>query len=114
MEDVHRAGGIIAILGELDRAGLMDTEPAAPCMRRTLADAIAAGTSPAPTSERGAPPLRAAPGGVPDAGRLHPGHASSDLDTDRETGCIRSARHAFSSDGGLAVLYGNLRPKAAS
>ncbi|MFA7603772.1 MAG: dihydroxy-acid dehydratase [Novosphingobium sp.] len=107
MEDVHRAGGIMAILGELDRAGLINTElPTA--HSRTLGDALdrwdISRTNDASVREF----YRAAPGGVPSQTAFSQSRRWDKLDTDRETGVIRSAEHAFSKDGGLAVLYGNI------
>ncbi|RXZ66681.1 dihydroxy-acid dehydratase [Pelagerythrobacter rhizovicinus] len=107
MEDVHRAGGIMAILGELDRAGLLNT--AVPTVHSpTLADAldswdIARTNSPAVQEF-----FRAAPGGVPTQTAFSQDRRWSELDLDRQGGVIRSAEHAFSKDGGLAVLYGNI------
>ncbi|MGV2496631.1 dihydroxy-acid dehydratase [Pelagerythrobacter aerophilus] len=107
MEDVHRAGGIMAILGELDRAGLLNT--AVPTVHSpTLADAldswdIARTNSPAVQEF-----FRAAPGGVPTQTAFSQNRRWSELDLDRRAGVIRSAEHAFSKDGGLAVLYGNV------
>ena len=107
LEDVHRAGGIMAILGELDRAGLihagLPTVHAA-----TLGEALERWDIGRTASETVRGFL---PGGArrrPDPGRLQPGRRFDDLDLDRETGVIRDADHAFSKDGGLAVLYGNL------
>ncbi|WP_299307407.1 dihydroxy-acid dehydratase [uncultured Croceicoccus sp.] len=106
MEDVHRAGGIMAILGELDRAGLLHTD--LPTVHsRTMADAldrwdIARDPSPGVVSF-----YSAAPGGVPTQTAFSQDRRW-DPDFDRETGVIRSAEHAFSKDGGLAVLYGNI------
>ncbi|TXN61557.1 dihydroxy-acid dehydratase, partial [Methylobacterium sp. WL18] len=107
MEDVHRAGGIMAILGELDRAGLIETE----------VGNVAAGTLGAALARwdvRGAPSAsvqsfyRAAPGGVPTQVAFSQESRFDELDLDREGGVIRDAAHAYSRDGGLAVLYGNL------
>ncbi|MHC2108167.1 MULTISPECIES: dihydroxy-acid dehydratase [unclassified Methylobacterium] len=107
MEDVHRAGGIMAILGELDRAGLIETE----------VGNVAAGTLGAALARwdvRGTPSAsvqsfyRAAPGGVPTQVAFSQESRFDELDLDREGGVIREAAHAYSRDGGLAVLYGNL------
>jgi dihydroxy-acid dehydratase len=110
MEDVHRAGGIMAILGELDRAGLLDTS--LPTVHApTLADALGHWDIARTTSEEVRRFFRAAPGGVPTQVAFSQSARFEDLDTDRETGVIRSARHPFSKDGGLAVLFGNLAPE---
>ena len=110
MEDVHRAGGIMAILGELDRAGLLDAS--LPTVHAaSLADAIANWDIARTTSEEVRRFFRAAPGGVPTQVAFSQSARFADLDTDRKAGVIRSARHAFSKDGGLAVLFGNLAPE---
>ncbi|HLG87083.1 MAG TPA: dihydroxy-acid dehydratase [Alphaproteobacteria bacterium] len=107
MEDVHRAGGVMAILGELDRAGLIHHE--LPTVHsETLAAAldrwdVKRGTSKTTTSF-----YRAAPGGVPTMEAFSQEARYGELDLDREKGVIRDAAHAFSKDGGLAVLTGNL------
>ncbi len=112
MEDVHRAGGVMAILGELDRAGLLHAE--APVVHAaSLKDAlerwdIARSESPA-TAEF----YRAAPGGVPTQTAFSQNARYAELDLDRKSGVIRDAAHAFSTDGGLAVLYGNLAEDGA-
>ncbi|MBP1182957.1 dihydroxy-acid dehydratase [Methylobacterium sp. PvR107] len=107
MEDVHRAGGIMGILGELDRAGLIDTG----------VGNVSAGTLSAALARwdvRGEPSTsvqdfyRAAPGGVPTQVAFSQESRFDELDLDREGGVIRDAAHAYSQDGGLAVLYGNL------
>jgi dihydroxy-acid dehydratase len=107
MEDVHRAGGIMAILGQLDRAGLIHTD--LPTVHsKTMGDALArwdiSRTSDASVQEF----FKAAPGGVPTQTAFSQSRRWSELDTDREAGVIRSAEHAFSKDGGLAVLSGNI------
>ncbi|NMN04196.1 MULTISPECIES: dihydroxy-acid dehydratase [unclassified Novosphingobium] len=107
MEDVHRAGGIMAILGELDRAGLLHTDT--PTVHaRTMADALAQWD----VARTNAPSVqefyRAAPGGVPTQTAFSQSRRWAELDLDRENGVIRSATHAFSQDGGLAVLAGNI------
>ncbi|MDK4806258.1 MAG: dihydroxy-acid dehydratase [Novosphingobium aromaticivorans] len=107
MEDVHRAGGIMAILGELDRAGLLTTD--LPTVHsRTMADALAQWDI-AQTNSPGVQEFfRAAPGGVPTQVAFSQDRRWDELDLDRENGVIRSAAHAFSQDGGLAVLSGNI------
>jgi dihydroxy-acid dehydratase len=108
MEDVHRAGGVMAILGELDRAGLLETS--VPTVHTaTLADALAqwdvVRNGPDSTAHRF---YRAAPGGVATTLAFSQSMRYPDLDLDREQGCIRSRAGAYSQDGGLAVLYGNI------
>jgi len=110
VEDVHRAGGIMAILGELDRAGLIDTS--LPTVHApTLADALRHWDIFRTTSEEVRRFFRAAPGGVPTQVAFSQSARWDELDTDRENGVIRSARNPFSRDGGLAVLSGNLAPE---
>ncbi len=110
VEDVHRAGGIMAILGELDRAGLINTS--LPTVHApTLADALAHWDIARTTSEEVRRFFRAAPGGVPTQVAFSQSARWDELDTDRETGVIRSAKNPFSKDGGLAVLSGNLAPE---
>lgn len=109
MEDVHRAGGIMALLGELDRAGLLHTDT--PTVHAaTLAQALDIWDV-----RRAADPAveqfyRAAPGGVRTTQAFSQDKRWESLDLDREGGCIRDAAHAYSADGGLAVLFGNLAP----
>ncbi len=107
MEDVHRAGGIYAILGELDRAGLIHTH--LPTVHsRTLAEALDRWDIKRTNSPSVQEFFRAAPGGVPTQVAFSQDRRWAELDLDREGGVIRSADHAFSKDGGLAVLYGNI------
>jgi dihydroxy-acid dehydratase len=107
MEDVHRAGGVMAILGELDRAGLMHTD--LPTVHSpTMADALAQYDIVQTDSASVKQFFRAAPGGVPTQTAFSQASRWEELDLDREKGVIRSAEHAFSKDGGLAVLSGNL------
>ncbi len=107
MEDVHRAGGIMAILGELDRAGLLHT--ALPTVHSpTMGDALADWDIRLTNNPAVREFYRAAPGGVPTQVAFSQDRRWDELDTDREAGVIRSKEHAFSQDGGLAVLYGNL------
>jgi dihydroxy-acid dehydratase len=107
MEDVHRAGGIMAILGELDRAGLIHRgQPTVHAA--TLGDAIDRWDIVSSESETVRNFFMAAPGGVPTQVAFSQERRWGDLDTDRENGAIRNAEHAFSKDGGLAVLKGNL------
>ena len=107
VEDVHRAGGIMSILGALDRAGLIDRTTAtvhAPTMGEALDRWDVARTP----SDSVRTFFRAAPGGVPTQVAFSQSSRWDELDTDRECGVIRESAHAFSRDGGLAVLYGNL------
>ena len=107
MEDVHRAGGIYAILGELDRAGLIHTH--LPTVHsRTLAEALDRWDIKRTNSPSVQEFFKAAPGGVPTQVAFSQDRRWKELDLDRESGVIRSAEHAFSKDGGLAVLYGNI------
>jgi dihydroxy-acid dehydratase len=107
LEDVHRAGGIMAILGELDRAGLLHREAHtvyAPTLGQAL-DTL--------DVKRGVDPVvdeffRAAPGGVRTTVAFSQSKRYDELDLDRDAGVIRNVEHAFSKDGGLAVLYGNI------
>ena len=107
MEDVHRAGGIMAILGELDRAGLIDTS--LPTVHsKTLSDALKVWDVSQTTDEKVLSFYKAAPGGVPTQTAFSQSRRFEKLDLDRAEGVIRSKENAFSQDGGLAVLYGNL------
>jgi dihydroxy-acid dehydratase len=107
MEDVHRAGGIMAILGELHRAGLIHGDT--PTVHSaTLAEALARWDVRQTNSETVHQFYRAAPGGVPTQTAFSQDRRWDALDLDREGGVIRDADHAFSKDGGLAVLSGNL------
>ena len=107
MEDVHRAGGIMGILGELDRAGLLDTSVGS-VHSQSLGQALEQWDV-ARTERSGVHDFyRAAPGGVPTQTAFSQDRRYETLDLDREKGVIRRAEHAFSKDGGLAVLYGNL------
>ncbi|HEX2905116.1 MAG TPA: dihydroxy-acid dehydratase [Jatrophihabitans sp.] len=108
MEDVHRAGGIPAILAELDRAGLLDRSVHA-VHSPDLASWLAAWDIRHPDPRPEAVTLfSAAPGGVRTTQAFSSTATWSSLDTDAAAGCIRDAEHAYSADGGLAVLYGNL------
>ncbi|MGE3830427.1 MAG: dihydroxy-acid dehydratase [Parvibaculaceae bacterium] len=107
MEDVHRAGGIMAILGELDRAGLINRD--SPTVHAgTLGEAIDHWDIAQTASQKVRDFFLAAPGGVPTQTAFSQDRQWDDLDLDREKGVIRSASHPFSKDGGLAVLKGNL------
>jgi dihydroxy-acid dehydratase len=107
MEDVHRAGGVIAILGELERAGLVHSD--LPSVHsENLAAALERFDIRRTTSESVRNFYKAAPGGVPTQVAFSQERRFEALDADRATGCIRDVAHAFSRDGGLAVLSGNL------
>ncbi len=107
LEDVHRAGGVMAILGELERAGLIHA--GLPTVHApTLGQALERWDARRTSSETAAHFYRAAPGGVPTQIAFSQDKRFDSLDLDRESGVIRDAAHAFSKDGGLAVLYGNL------
>jgi dihydroxy-acid dehydratase len=107
MEDVHRAGGIMAILGELDRAGLLNTSVGS-VHAASLAAALDRWDIVRTSADSVHEFFRAAPGGVPTQVAFSQARRYTSVDTDRMTGVIRNAEHAFSKDGGLAVLYGNL------
>ena len=113
VEDVHRAGGIPSILGELDRVGLLNREVRTVHSRslREFLDAWDLGSS--SVSEEAVELYHGAPGGVRTTRPYSQSARWDTLDTDREAGCIRDAAHAYSADGGLAVLYGNLAPDGA-
>ena len=107
MEDVHRAGGIMAILGQLDNAGLIHRDT--PTVHApTLGEAIDRWDISRTDSESVRHFFRAAPGGIPTQVAFSQDARWDELDLDREKGVIRSADHPFSKDGGLAVLKGNI------
>jgi dihydroxy-acid dehydratase len=107
VEDVHRAGGIMGILGELDRAGLLDTSTSR-VDSPTLAEALTEWDVTGKVDDSVLDFFKAAPGGVPTQVAFSQAERWESLDTDREKGVIRSKEHAFSADGGLAVLFGNI------
>ncbi len=107
IEDVHRAGGIMAILGELDRAGLLHRN-AGSVHAASLGDALDRWDVERTGSEAVRTFYQAAPGGVPTTVPFSQDRRYEALDLDRRNGVIRSHAHAFSKDGGLAVLTGNL------
>ncbi|PIB26061.1 dihydroxy-acid dehydratase [Amylibacter kogurei] len=107
MEDVHRAGGIFALLGELDRCGLLDTSVST-VHTPTLAQAIAKWDVKISNDAAAHDLFLAAPGGVRTTQAFSQSRLYKELDTDRENGVIRDKDHAFSQDGGLAVLFGNI------
>jgi dihydroxy-acid dehydratase len=107
MEDVHRAGGIMGILAELDRAGLLNTDVPtihSPSLARAIGHWDVVTTADPKVTEF----FRAAPGGVPTQIAFSQSRRYPELDIDRRGGVIRTNEHAFSQDGGLAVLYGNI------
>ncbi len=112
VEDVHRAGGIIGILGELDRAGLLNRD-----VHSVHAPSLEAALAKWDIKRNGSDELktffRASPGGVPTQVAFSQSRRYASLDDDRAKGVIRDAEHAFSKDGGLAVLFGNLAEDGA-
>ncbi|HET8869916.1 MAG TPA: dihydroxy-acid dehydratase [Aquabacterium sp.] len=110
IEDVHRAGGIMAILGELARGGLLHTDVGT-VHAPTMADAIAKWDVKVTQDESVHQFYKAAPGGIPTQVAFSQDSRWKALDLDREKGVIRSKEHAFTADGGLAVLYGNIAEK---
>ena len=110
IEDVHRAGGIIGILAELARAGLLNLD-VGNVHSGTLGNAIKQWDVKAPdVNPEVLEFFRASPGGIPTQVAFSQDRYYDTLDLDRENGCIRDKAHAYSQDGGLAVLYGNLAP----
>ncbi len=107
IEDVHRAGGIMGILGELDRAGLFHGVCGS-VHTETMSGALNRWDIKRSNSETVETFFKAAPGGVPSQTAFSQEARWKELDADREKGVIRQKSHAFSQDGGLAVLYGNL------
>lgn len=113
MEDVHRAGGIPALLGELDRGGLLDhdvTSVHTPTLRAWLDDWDVRGGR---ATERALALFHAAPGGVRTTEAFSTSNVWESLDTDAVNGCIRDVPHAYTVEGGLAVLRGNLAEDGA-
>jgi dihydroxy-acid dehydratase len=107
MEDVHRAGGIVGILAELHRAGLLNAD--VPVVHsRSLREAIGQWDVVRSQDAQVAEFYRAAPGGVPTQVAFSQSRRYPELDLDRKAGVIRTKEHAFTQDGGLAVLYGNI------
>jgi dihydroxy-acid dehydratase len=107
LEDVHRAGGVMAILGELDRAGLLHTDAAmvhSPSVARALAQWDVAVSTHTEVHRF----YQAAPGGIKTTIPFSQNRRYAALDLDRSAGAIRDKNHAYSADGGLAVLYGNV------
>ena len=107
IEDVHRAGGIMAILGELDRAGKLHTDT--PTVHaKTMKDALDQWDIARNPSQAVQTFYKAGPAGIPTQVAFSQSTRWPSLDIDRAKGCIRSADHAFSQEGGLAVLVGNI------
>jgi dihydroxy-acid dehydratase len=109
IEDVHRAGGVLGILGELDRAGLVHREVRT-VHAQTLGDALDRWDVMRAPADDVQQFYRAAPGGVRTTEPFSQSRRYPHLDLDRSAGVVRDPAHAFSRDGGLAVLYGNLAP----
>ena len=107
MEDVHRAGGIFSILGELHRGGLIN-EDVPTVHTASMGEAIAKWDIKVANNPQAEELFKAAPGGVRTTQAFSQANRFKELDTDREGGVIRSCEHAFSKDGGLAVLFGNI------
>ncbi len=107
MEDVHRAGGVMAILGELDRAGLIHRD-CHTVHSRTLGGALEVWDVMRAHDVSVFEFFKAAPGGVPTQVAFSQNRRFPELDLDRVNGCLRDKAHAYSQDGGLAVLHGNL------
>ncbi|HLS97965.1 MAG: dihydroxy-acid dehydratase [Porticoccaceae bacterium] len=109
IEDVHRAGGVMGILGELDRAGLLHVD--LPTVHSaTLRDALDTWDLARAPSDAVSHFYKAGPAGIPTQVAFSQDTRWPSLDTDRENGCIRAIEHAYSQEGGLAVLYGNIAP----
>ncbi|HEX9179868.1 MAG TPA: dihydroxy-acid dehydratase, partial [Burkholderiales bacterium] len=107
MEDVHRAGGVMAILGELARAGLLNLD--VPVVHaKSLGRALEQWDVRVSADPKVQEFYRAAPGGIPTQVAFSQSRRYPSLDLDRAGGCIRDREHAYSQDGGLAVLYGNI------
>jgi len=108
IQDVHRAGGIIGILGELGRANLVDTSAGridAVSLEEAIKEWDIAGGS---ASEKAVELYKAAPGGVRSLKMGSQANRYKESDTNRESGCIRTVSNAYTVDGGLAILFGNL------
>ncbi|MCW0344066.1 Dihydroxy-acid dehydratase [Pantoea ananatis] len=107
MEDVHRAGGVIGILGELDRAGLIDTS-ARNILQQSMRETIDQYDIMLTQDQAVKDMFRAGPAGIRTTQAFSQSCRWDTLDDDRAEGCIRTREHAYSQDGGLAVLYGNI------
>ena len=113
MEDVHRAGGIPRILGELDRAGLL-TRTVHAVHSPSLDEWLGEWDPKSPTVSEAALELwHAAPGNVRTTEAFSTANKWADLDLDAENGCVRDVAHAYTANGGLTVLFGNLAPEGA-
>jgi dihydroxy-acid dehydratase len=110
IEDVHRAGGIMSILGELNRAGLINDQ-CSTVHARTMKEAIEAWDITLNPSAEVIKFYRAGPAGIPTQQAFSQATRWPTLDADRAQGCIRSLEHAYSREGGLAVLFGNIAEK---
>lgn len=107
MEDVHRAGGVMGILGELSRAGLLHTD--VPTVHSpTMGDALSHWDIMQTKSDEVRSFYKAGPAGIPTQTAFSQDTRWNSLDADRANGCIRSIEHAYSQEGGLAILYGNI------
>jgi len=107
LEDVHRAGGVMAILAELNRADLLHADTG--CVHApSLGDALASWDITNSDNKEARQLFLAAPGGVPSLEAFSQSEHWKELDDDRENGCIRDVAHAYSEEGGLAVLHGNI------
>ncbi|MEL6710793.1 MAG: dihydroxy-acid dehydratase [Pseudomonadota bacterium] len=107
MEDVHRAGGVLGILGELDRGGLIHRD-ACTVHAETMGEALDQWDLMRTPTDQVQQLYLAAPGGVPTQTAFSQDRQWPETDTDRSAGCIRDIAHAYSQEGGLAVLYGNI------
>src|SRR5699024_1037646 len=107
MEDFHRAGGVLNVLAELDKGGLIHRDNPT-VFAPTIGDAIDAHNLTGNATEAARHMYSAGPAGIPTQTAFSQDTRWPSLDTDRENGCIRSIEHAYSKDGGLAVLYGNI------
>ena len=107
IEDVHRAGGIMGILGELDRAGLLHRDVPT-IYAKTLGEAIDRWDVVREHDIKVHEFFKAGPGGVPTQTAFSQDRRYNELDLDRTNGCIRNKANAYSQEGGLAVLYGNI------
>ncbi|QZN95827.1 dihydroxy-acid dehydratase [Symbiopectobacterium purcellii] len=110
MEDVHRAGGVIGILGELDRAGLLNRD-VRNVLGKSLTETLNAYDVMLTDDDAVKSMYSAGPAGIRTTQAFSQDCRWESLDTDREQGCIRAREHAYSQDGGLAVLYGNIAEK---
>ena len=110
IEDVHRAGGIISILAELNRAGLIHPNVGS-VHSKSLGDALANWDVKTVTDPKVTELFKAAPGGVPTQVAFSQDRRFAELDLDRSEGCIRDKAHAYTQEGGLAVLHGNIAEK---